>query len=257
VSDHKRVLFLHGGPGLSAALERQRFGSALPVHWWDQPHATADAAAPFERLLDAAEKELSRLFQEQGRPVALLANSFGVHLALGLSERAPQKIGPLHILGGTLDMRAAFVRLGLRISEVNHDSELEAVSARAQDKSGSESLWALIQKLFTVSNLLDFYWSANAQAQLAAMKALAASGSLVDVPTYLAVLRDFLDSRPVALPTFSGAAVRVLIGCVDPYARSDDADRWQAVFPNASVEFVKAGHFPHLELPAEDWMPAI
>jgi pimeloyl-ACP methyl ester carboxylesterase len=241
---------------LTAALERQRFANTLPVHWWDQPHVDADVSAPFKVLVDAAEKELGRLFEAQKKPVALLANSFGVHLALALIERVPERIGSLNIVGGILDMRTAFVRLGQRISEVNRDAELEAVSVRAEKMGDSESLWALIEKLFTVANLLDFYWSSSAQLQLDEMKALAASGSLVHVPTYLAVLRDFLERMPAAPPTFSGS-VRVVIGRYDPYARADDAGLWRAVFPKASVEFVEAGHFPHLELPAEDWMLAV
>jgi pimeloyl-ACP methyl ester carboxylesterase len=254
VSDHQQVLFLHGGPGLSVALERQRFGNTLPVHWWNQPHVDADVAAPFERLVNAAEKELGRLFDAQETPVALLANSFGVHLALALIERVPEKITSLDILGGILGMRMAFVRLAQRISEVNRDAELEVVSVEAETRGDSESLWALIEKLFTVSNLLDFYWNPSAQAQLEEMKALAANGSLIHVPTYLAVLRDFLGRKSAAPPTWSGS-VRVLIGRFDPYARADDAELWRAVFPKAAVEFAQAGHFPHLELPAKDWMP--
>jgi pimeloyl-ACP methyl ester carboxylesterase len=250
------VLFLHGGPGLSAELERQRFGNTLPVHWWDQPHVDADVAAPFERLVDAAEKELGRLFDVQKKPVALLSSSFGVHLALALIERVPEKIGSLDILGGTLDMRMAFVRLAQRISEVNRDADLKAVSVRAEDSGDSESLWALIGKLFTVGNLLDFYWGPGAQEQCERMKALAASGVLVHAATFQAVLADFLGRKLAAPPTFSGT-VRILIGRFDPYARPGDAALWEVVFPKASVEFVGAGHFPHLELPAKDWMPAL
>jgi pimeloyl-ACP methyl ester carboxylesterase len=249
-------MFLHGGPGLSAGLERQRFGDTLPVHWWDQPHLDADVSAPFERLVEAAEKELGRLFDAQEKPVALLASSFGVHLALALIERAPGKIGSLDILGGTLNMRTAFVRLAQRIAEVNRDAELEAVGVRAEERGDSESLWALIEKLFTVNNLLNFYWGPDAKQQCESMKALAVSGLLVHAGTFQAVLGDFIERKPAAPPAFSGL-VRVLIGRFDPYARANDPERWRAVFPKASVEFVEAGHFPHLELPAKDWMPAV
>lgn len=34
-------LYLHAGPGLTAALERQWFGEALPLQWWDQPAIAA------------------------------------------------------------------------------------------------------------------------------------------------------------------------------------------------------------------------
>ena len=253
MADH---LFLHGGPGLSAALERQRFGNSLPVHWWDQPHVDDDVVAPFDWLVDAAERELKRLHNVQGKPVALLANSFGVHLALALIERAPEKIAAVNILGGTLDMRMAFVRLAQRIAEVNRDAALKAVSDRTEEKGDDESLWTLIEKLFTVGNLLDFYWGPGAEEQCERMKALAASGALVHATTFHTVLGDFLGRRPAAPPAFGGS-VRVLIGRFDPYARADDGPLWRAVFPNASVEFVDAGHFPHLELAPEIWMPVV
>jgi pimeloyl-ACP methyl ester carboxylesterase len=254
VSESRQVLFLHGGPGLSAVLERQRFGNTLPVHWWDQPHVDADVAAPFEWLVDAAEKELGRLFDVQQKPVALLTSSFGAHVALALIERVPGKIRSLEILGGTLDIRLAFVRLAERISEVNRDADLKAVGLRAQENGDSESLWALIGRLFAVANLLDFYWGPGAEDQYESMKALAASGVLVHAATFQAVLGDFLGRRLGAPPTFSGT-VRILIGRYDPYARADDAGLWRAVFPQAAVEFVEAGHFPHLELPAKVWIP--
>jgi pimeloyl-ACP methyl ester carboxylesterase len=206
VADLRQVLFLHGGPGLSAALERQRFGNTLPVHWWDQPHVNAEMAAPFERLVDAAIRELEQLFESQGKPVPLLANSFGVHLALALIERVPERVRSLDILGGTLDMRMAFVRLGQRISEVNRDGDLKAVGVRAQKKGDSESLWALIGKLFTVGNLLDFYWGPGAEEQCEAMKALAASGALVHAATFQAALADFIERKPAAPPTLARAA---------------------------------------------------
>lgn len=255
MSNSRQVLFLHGGPGLSAALERRRFGGTLPVLWWDQPHVEADAAAPFGRLVDAAEGELRRLFDAEERPVALLANSFGVHVALALIERVPERIESLDIVGGVLGMRKAFVRLAQRIAEANRDAALKAVSDRAEARGDSESLWALIEQLFTVSNLLDFYWGPAAQEQCKSMNALAASGELVHAATFRGVLADFLERKPAAGQAFNGA-VRVLVGRYDPYARTDDAGVWREVFPQAAVEFVEAGHFPHLELPAEDWMPA-
>ena len=249
------MLFLHGGPGLNAVLEKQRFGSTLPVDWWDQPHVSAEVDAPFEWLVDAAEKEVRRLFDVQAKPVALVANSFGAHLAVALIERVPKKIASLDILGGILDVRTAFVRLAQRISEVNGDADLKALSDHAKESGDNESLWALIAKLFTVGNLLDFYWSLNAQPQREAMKALAASGLLVHAATFQAVLADFLKRKPPAAPMFGGP-VRVLIGRFDPYARENDADLWRPMFPQATVQLVEAGHFPHLELPAKDWMPA-
>ena len=117
------------------------------------------------------------------------------------------------------------------------------------------SLWGLIERLFCVTNLLDFYWSPTAVVQRDEMKALAAQGALLHVPTYQAVLRDVLARD--ALPASSGwhGAANVWIGRSDPYASPSDTEAWHTVLPGASVQFVDAGHLPHLELPPSVWLP--
>ena len=52
------TLFLHGGPGLHCAMEREWFGDSLPVSWWDQP-AVAGNPAPFHALLSHAARQSS------------------------------------------------------------------------------------------------------------------------------------------------------------------------------------------------------
>jgi hypothetical protein len=54
VSRTSRVLFLHGGPGLTCQLERDQYGDALPVYRWDQPHFEAGQSGAFDLLVDAA-----------------------------------------------------------------------------------------------------------------------------------------------------------------------------------------------------------
>ena len=65
--------FLHGGPGMTAELERRQFGATLPVHWWDQPHIDADDRLPFGTLVDATVAEVTRLSDARRGPVDLLA----------------------------------------------------------------------------------------------------------------------------------------------------------------------------------------
>lgn len=60
----RTVLFLHGGPGMTAELERRRFGETLPVHWWDQPFVGPNAERPFQVLIDAAVTEVARISTE-------------------------------------------------------------------------------------------------------------------------------------------------------------------------------------------------
>jgi pimeloyl-ACP methyl ester carboxylesterase len=135
-----RVLFLHGGPGLTCQLERDQYGDSLPVHCWDQPHFETDQSGAFDLLVDAAIEEVGRLRGLEEKPVALVASSFGAQLALALIARVPTKIGYLSIVGGILDLRTALVRLGLHVATQNHDSSLAAASERAQQGTDSARL---------------------------------------------------------------------------------------------------------------------
>jgi pimeloyl-ACP methyl ester carboxylesterase len=250
-----RVLFLHGGPGLNCQLERERYGDSLPVRWWDQPHFEANQALPFGCLVDAAVEELRQLHAVGNQAVAVVANSFGAAVAMALVERVPEMIGELILLGGIVDIRTALVRLGRRVAQHNCDSSLEKVSEDAHRGIDSASVWVLIDALFKVPTLLDFYWSPTATAQRDATNALAATGTLFHAPTYQSVLGDYLDRMPQSVPWLGPA--RVLIGRYDPYASSGDGDAWRKLLPNASIHIVEAGHFPHLELPPSVWMPGI
>jgi hypothetical protein len=71
------VLFLHGGPGLTCQMERDKYGNLSPVHWWDQPHFEAGQSGAFDLLVDAAVEEVGRLRGLEEKPVALVASSFG------------------------------------------------------------------------------------------------------------------------------------------------------------------------------------
>lgn len=254
ISRTSRVLFLHGGPGLTCQMERDLYGDSLPVHWWDQPHFEAEQSNAFGSLVDAAVEELHQLYDPDKRPVPLLANSFGAQLALALIARVPAKIGHLSIVGGILDLRTALVRLGVHVANENHNSSLAAASQRAQQSTDNATLWALIDSLFSVRDLLDFYWSPTAMVQRVAMNQLAARGALLHVPTYQAVLNDFI-TRALPPPVTWRGSAQVCIGRHDPYALPSDAESWRRVLPQASVQFVETGHFPHLELPPSLWLP--
>jgi pimeloyl-ACP methyl ester carboxylesterase len=78
----------------------------------------------------------------------------------------------------------------------------------------------------------------------------------VDFDTFQAVVNDALSVPLPPIRHTTGQRLRVLIGRHDPYAEAADVDYWHSVFPVATVELVEAGHFPHLELPPECWLPA-
>lgn len=249
------ILFLPGGPGFSAELERRQYGSALPIQWWDQPHIKADNPHAFDTWVTAAEAEVRRMSQVADGPISLLASSFGARLALELLHQIPELIGNVTISGGVLDLRQAFVRLGCHLARKRSDTELARTAERAAAAAnGPEALWALIGAILSGPPFFDEYFSASAHTQRAAFSKLAAEGRLLHADTFEAVLNDVLGLPPRPVPADARRSVRVLIGAHDPFAGADHVGYWHQYFPEAGVEQVEAGHFPHLELSATTWL---
>jgi pimeloyl-ACP methyl ester carboxylesterase len=249
------ILFLHGGPGLTAELERRQFGPSLPVHWWDQPLVRAGADRAFEALIDAAEVEIARLSTEREGRIDLLANSFGAYLARALVDRAPERIGAITICAGVWDLCTAILRLGWRFARAQEDEDLEAACRHAAGVDTPQSYFALFARISAMSGFLDCCWSPSASETRQAMKALAAEGRLVDWPTCQAVMTAALAVPQSALAAPHQGEVRIVLGRLDPYFDDSDIAVWRALWPGATVEVVDAGQFPHLELPPSVWLP--
>lgn len=250
----RRVLFLHGGPGFSAELERRRYGTSLPVDWWDQPHVAASTANPFGTLVSAAIGELRRLSDHHGAPVAVLVSSLGTYLAWELLRQAPDRIASVIVSGGTFDARTPFLRWGRHLARRNADPAMDQASCLAES-GGPETFWALIDRIVAIPGFYDDYWGPDSREQRAAMRTLAAEGSMFDLPTFQAVMPVLLSAGKLPAVTNPGRSIRVLVGRHDPLAEETDPQIWRALLPDASIELVDCGHFPHLELPAAAWMP--
>jgi pimeloyl-ACP methyl ester carboxylesterase len=251
------VLFLHAGPGMTAELERQRFGATLPVNWWDQPHVRADVLQPFDALVHTAASELKRMAKQSGTRISLLANSFGAYLARALVDEVPEHIGSIIICGGIFDLRVSFLRLGRKLAKLHPDPALETALQSAADAGTPDAYWMLIGCITATPGFLDYYWSPRAIEQLEAMNTIATQGNLIHMETFQSVVMSMLlvpQQRSDVVPI---GGVRILIGRYDPYYEASDTNVWQKIWPHASVEIVDAGHFPHLELAPAVWMPNV
>lgn len=251
----RSVLFLHGGPGLTAQLERRRFGETLPVHWWDQPRLGGAISDPYSLLVDAAIAEVDRLSRAQGGPVSLVAQSFGAYLARALVARVPDRIGAITICGGVWDLCTAVLRLAWKFARSCGDADLEAACREAAEADTPQDYFALFARVSALPGFLDCYWSPSACEDREAMKALAAEGRLIDWPTCQALMVAALAAPQSALPATHHDPVRIVIGRYDPCFDEGDISAWRTLWPGATVEIVDAGQFPHLELPPRVWMP--
>lgn len=250
------VLFLHGGPGLTAEFERRHYGTALPVHWWDQPHGNPDASRPYPALVEAAIAQVERLALENHGRVALLASSFGAYLARELAERVPEHVGAITISGGVWDLCTTVLRLGWHFVHSRRDADLATACCEAAEADTPQGYFALFARVSAMPGFLDCCWSPAAHEQRETMKALAAEGRLIDWPACQSLMIDALATAESSAPVQHRNPVRIVMGRFDPCFDEGDAAAWRALWPGASVQIVDTGQFPHLELPPSAWMPS-
>lgn len=248
------TLFLHWGPGGNAYVEQTLLARRYPqVHFWSQPGIERPSRA-FEHLLDAASAEVERLAGAGGRPVNLIAHSFGGHLAAALLARMPDKIGHCHLFSTAYDIASGFRSLlQIMASSPQTEEDLKRQIDRlllsaAPVVSDWRQLRQQIELIFSDPGVLRHYWSRP--AQYSAYVALAASAPPLHVQTFENVLRDFLAKHFGRGHPFTGTQrITIELGGKDPLFDLADARRsWAWHFPTAQIiERPGSGHFIHLE----------
>ncbi|WP_322060989.1 alpha/beta hydrolase [Paraburkholderia sp. J63] len=253
------TLFLHGGPGLSSIAERDLYGHTLPIHWWDQPRSVVLFARPFDALIEAAEDEIRMLADTTGRPVDLIAHSFGAHLALRLVARVPAHVGKLFLLAPVYDIGDAFVRLATRLLALSPSSEpLLAALEEFKATSDYARFARLAVQVTSFANLFELYWSAGSATRQRWYLDLLARQSVVDPSAFEVIVRDFwADPLPLLEPVPGIQKVQLVFGREDPLINLATERRiWMQLFPHAQSIELDTGHFIHLEAPASHWWKA-
>jgi pimeloyl-ACP methyl ester carboxylesterase len=208
-------------------------------------------------LCEAAEEVLRQRARLCGAPIPLLANSFGTMLAFDLLNRVPEHIASITISGGTLDPKSAFIRIARRLSISRAVEHLSDLADAAEQSASFDVLRTLIVAVLELPNLWAEYWTRSAVDQQSVMGDLAMSGKLLDIATFWCVMEDFVRHPPRFTTPLPACGGRVLVGAADPFAAPDETAAWTRWLLGASVQVVPAGHFPHLELPIESWLPTI
>jgi pimeloyl-ACP methyl ester carboxylesterase len=254
----KPAFFLHGGPGLTSLPERRWIGPKPGLEWWDQPRIAAGAAHGFRQLCEACGAAFLGYTAQASQPVQLVAASFGVHLALDLVDRFPNRISGLVLLSPTLDPQRAYLRLARQVLALHPGSVLrESIQAAQAQPGAREAFWSMVAQVLATPDFVDLYWGPGMPERRAQFKALLGDGSVFDFATFHAVLDDFLfsgEARPSSPLAFTGPVCAVIgnaDGLYDP--ATDDAELLRC-FPQARIQRLDAGHFLHLEAPAVSWM---
>lgn len=250
------TLYLHGGPGLNAAVERGWFGPELPILWWDQPRFAAETPAAFSATLDAAADQLEKLVDATGNSVNVIASSFGARLATELACCYPKKISALTLMAPVLSLETAFVQLAAKLPDSSVVSKApRAASAAFQAKRSFAAYLDLVLALLAIPDLFSLYWAPQSAALASRHAALAASTEWFDLPTFLAVSAEVFDRASPVPPLGAPSTVRVIVGHHDPYAdRTADFDLWRRLYPQAEISVVEGGHMLPFEMPIERWL---
>ena len=241
------ALFLHGGPGLTAAVERQWYGSRLPIHWWDQPKA-----GRFSALVDAAAVELRALAAEAG-PVHLIAHSFAGKIAQVLVESSPESISRITLLGCPFDPGLGSVR-ACRTVAASGNRALALAADRMERSPTAEAFRNMVDAAVADPSFLRVYFGPRSQAALGRFLAAAPELFSLDIETYCSVMTEFLGGPAPAKESAYRGGVRFILGRYDVVlAPDEDIAAWRQVFPQMSVCWVDTGHFLHLEADPDEW----
>ena len=250
------IFYLHGGPGLGTAFERQRYPDADNVHWWQQPSAVSCATRPYQDLLAATVAEFRLSVDMLGGPMTIMASSFGAHLALHLARQMPESIARIVLLAPTFNPEQAALRLA-RHGLASHAADANAgklVAALAEYEAapGRARFWDVMGALWLLPNVTSLYFGPNSGDEPQVFAYLLRQPGVFDGPSSVATSDDFAANAPLPARSPYQGPVSVIFGEFDPMIDpARDGDIWREVFPQAVIRTLPTGHFPLLELSLE------
>ncbi|MFL9908350.1 alpha/beta fold hydrolase [Paraburkholderia sp. RL17-337-BIB-A] len=251
------TLFLHGGPGLSAIVERALYGETLPVVWWDQPRCEVLFARPYQALLDDVALEAEHLASRGGGKINLLAHSFGAHLALYLAMLMPERIGSITLLAPVFNPADALTRVGEHLTYLAPDrGSLRDALVSNREQNSFDSFWTLVERILEVPGFLDVYWGPESHERRRWFLSLIEREPWLDINTLRTILLDYWAGRALTVRTTVRGPVGLVFGVHDVLVdAAQEAVAWKRYFPQATSRQLNAGHFVHLETPPHLWLP--
>lgn len=257
VSNIPTALYLQGGPGLNSAVERAWFGDSHPILWWDQPRFPADGKNAYQATLDAAAEKLAELHGVQGKPIHVIAWSFGARLALDLAHHTPEMISALTLLAPSFCLGTAFDRMSTYLASKGL-SDSAHLRPRRSPEDRSENHDDFMQRVMTILSIPDLfshYWAPTSTSQFDRHRAEAARTEWFDLPTFTAVSREIIQLEAIPLPVENVSSVSILAGRHDPYFVPEaDFILWKKFFPEATIRTVDSAHMLPFEISATEWL---
>ena len=252
-------LFLHSGPGGSAAVERLWFGGHPPsdMEFWDQPILSGQQCA-FSKLLEACERKLNEVAIKGNGPAGLVGHGFGCALALNLAAKRPERVKNITLISPTVDCSIGVLNLGQKlltgpnIKRENCREIKAAISYFKKSKRGSKerqsAICGILDAASKVPNYEDVYWAKDEARER--YKNLSKSLPAPDTVMRQTILNDYILGGYADIPIILCSA-KIYFGEKDPCVNyEEDSKSWQKLIPQARIQLLPdCGHFPHLESP--------
>jgi pimeloyl-ACP methyl ester carboxylesterase len=261
----RTILFVPGGPGQSSEPDRR----ALQPHleragirsvFWNEPSPLRPDGTPFraEGAYAALLEDLAGTLRGLPAPVALVGTSFGAYSVSRLlaDDELRGRVGDVVLIGPVFDQAGCLRRI-MELSRADFAATAPDKARRLARLLGStrelfdEPMQQGLALAFENPGLPQHYFADDeALAAWAAVLAEPAWGT--DPVSQAAVLADLRDAPPLPDGAFD-LPCRVVFGDRDPVSSPGLVrERLDADYPGWSCRVVReAGHWPHLEKPAE------
>jgi pimeloyl-ACP methyl ester carboxylesterase len=225
------------------------------VDWWEQPTVDSGAGSWTEATVAAIRQRIAELADSAGRPIAVVAHSFGALLAQRVLSESADGVRSLCLLAPGVSLVDQYLRVGEHFS-ARSDTVREAVG-RLRSAPGLQSLCEVLGSIGALPDWEKAYFSPRNQEAFARFRSLAPDGIPFDFATFSAGAGEVMAEPPSPIASGFSGPVRMVVGSDDILL--DGANLmgyWSGVFGQLTVDEVEAGHMIHLELPPSRWLPA-
>jgi pimeloyl-ACP methyl ester carboxylesterase len=161
-------------------------------------------------------------------------------------------------LAPVFDVADAIVRLGEHALPMATDPNrlIEALQQNRAQHNRFDTFRTLVEEIWAVPGVPDVYWSPASGVRKKWFLEVIAREGWVDFNTFIVILKDFWDTKPMNVKTTVAGPVNIVFGSHDVLVdATQEAQNWLRFFPDATIKLTDAGHYPHLENPPELWLP--
>lgn len=251
---HHRVLFLHGGPGLSTQIERLWFENALPIVWWDQPIKKEDQPFNLETIVEAATQKLNQLSEEAQGKVDIIAHSFAGQVAYALARESHHLIHQITMINCPYEPLSGIERLAAAMLTICSTDELNAHYQGFMESKTSENFKKLVFSIAEHPSFPTVYFGPNSKGHCDRFSRLMSSVRFLDIDTFFSVMENYVDHQSNLEKSPFEGQVKFLLGRHDPLVCLEkDVAKWRGIFPQMELDVLDAGHYMQFELCSKFW----